>query len=156
MKSLEQLSIVSEQDCASQVLETVNLVTRLVRREIRRQRPAEISPSQFRALRILQRHAGLSLSLLAAHMDQTLASASKLIDVLAKHELVERRASPADRRTLALYLTSRGCETLDQAEAATQRVLVALLQAMPAERQEQVRQAMLALQTALSTRDDST
>lgn len=136
-------------------METANLLTRLMRREMRRQRPAEISLPQFRTLRILQRHAGLSLSQLAVRLDLTPASASKLIDVLAKHELVERRCSPTDRRKLELYLTGHGRDTLDQAEAATQRALVEMLQALPEERRAVVLEAMQTLQAVLTEREES-
>jgi len=153
MKVLVDTSPISIDDCARQVMETANLLTRLIRREMRRQRPAEISLPQFRTLRILQRHAGLSLSQLAARLDLTLASASKLIDVLAKHDLVERRSSPSDRRKLELYLTPRGRDTLDRAEMATQHVLVEMLQSLPEERQAVVLQAMQTLQAVLAERD---
>jgi len=153
MKVLDDTSNISIDDCARQVMETANLLTRLIRREMRRQRPAEISLPQFRTLRILQRHAGLSLSQLSARLDLTLASASKLIDVLAKHDLVERRSSPSDRRKLELYLTPRGRDTLDRAEMATQHVLVEMLQSLPEERQAIVLQAMQTLQAVLAERD---
>lgn len=108
---------------------------------------------QFRTLRIVKRHAGLSLSHLARHLDLTLASVSKLIDVLAKHELVERRPSSTDRRKLELYLTTRGTDTLAQAEMATQSTLVEMLQALPEERVVVVLEAMQTLQAVLTERE---
>jgi len=134
-------------------METANLLTRLMRREMRRRRPAEVSLPQFRALRILKRHAGLSLSHLAERLDLTPASASKMIDVLAKHDLVERRPSPLDRRKLELYLTAGGRDSLDRAEMATQLVLVELLLSLPEERRTMVRETMQSLQAALMERD---
>jgi len=153
MKSLAVLSKIDINDCARQVIDTANLLTRLMRREMRRQRPAEVSLPQFRALRILRRHAGLSLSHLAARLDLTPASASKMIDVLAKHNLVERHPSALDRRKLELYLTARGHESLDRAEAATQHVLVEMLQSLPEERRAMVLETMRALQEVLTERD---
>jgi len=135
-------------------METANLLARMMRREMRRRRPEEISQPQFRALRIVNRHAGLSLSHLATHLDLTLASASKLIDGLAKHDLIERRPSPTDRRKLELYLTARGSDAFDQAEMATQRALVGLLRDLPEDRRAMVRQAMQTLQAVLTEQNE--
>jgi len=153
MKSLDVLSNID--DDARQVMETTNLLARLMRRELRRRRPEEISQPQFRALRIVKRHAGLSLSHLAMHLDLTLASASKMVDILARHDLVERRSSSTDRRKLELYLTVRGLDTFDQAELASQRILVEILQTLPEERLAVVLEAMQVLNTALTERDET-
>lgn len=155
MKPLDELSKDPIIDCAGQIMETVNQLARLMRREMRRQRPDDISQSQFRAMRILQHHVGASLSQLAAHIDLTLASTSKLIDVLAKHSLVERCASPLDRRKVELYLTEHGRDTLDQVEAARQRALLKVLQALPAEHLEMVQHSMQIIHTAISECNDS-
>ncbi|MHB9110246.1 MAG: MarR family winged helix-turn-helix transcriptional regulator [Armatimonadota bacterium] len=151
MKSLDVISNID--DHARQVMETTNLLARMMRRELRRRRPEEISQPQFRALRIIKRHAGLSLSHLAMHLDLTLASASKMVDVLVKHDLLERRSSPDDRRKLELYLTPRGLDTFDQAELATQQILVEVLQTLPEERLAVVLEAMQVLNTALTERE---
>lgn len=155
MKPLDELSNTAVIDCANQIMETVNQLTRLMRREMRRHRPDELSSSQFRALRILQRHVGASLSQLAAHLDLTLASTSKLIDVLTKQMLVERRSSPTDRRKLELYLTDHGRDTLDQVAAARQRVVLELLRSLPAEQLALVQQTMLIIQSKLEEQKDS-
>lgn len=153
MKSLDVLSNVEEH--ARQVIETTNLLARIMRRELRRRRPEEISQPQFRALRIVKRHAGLSLSHLAMHLELTLASASKMVDVLEKHNLVERRPSPDDRRKLELYLTPRGLDAIDQAERATERILVDILETLPTERLAVVLEAMQVLNTALTEREEN-
>ena len=54
--------------CARLVMETVPLLMRVIRREMRRQQPGELSWPQFRTLRILRRHPCLSLSQLAARL----------------------------------------------------------------------------------------
>ena len=151
MKSLDVLSNIDEQ--ARQVIEATNLLARMLRRELRRRRPEEISQPQFRALRMVKRHAGLSLSHLAMHLELTLASASKMVDVLEKHNLVERRSSPDDRRKLELYLTPRGLDTFDQAERATERILAEILETLPEERLGVVAEAMQVLNAALTERE---
>ena len=93
---------------AELVMETVSAVTRAIRREMRKHRPIEMSMQQFRALAVVNRHPGASLSVVAGHLGVTTASASKLIDALVKRGLVTRTDSPQDRRKVALDVTEAG------------------------------------------------
>ena len=105
---------------------------------------------QFRTLRILHRHPGLSLSELAGRLDLTLASASKLIDVLVKHDLVSRESSLTDRRRIVLHLSEQGRATLQAVwQAAHAHLAEALAQLNEADR-ALVIQAMRALQAVLT------
>lgn len=149
MKSLEQLSNLPVDECARLVMETAPLLMKAIRGEMRQQRPAELSLPQFRTLSILQRHPGVSLSQLAVRLDLTLASASKLIDVLAKHALVTREACTTDRRKIVLLLTAHGAATLDTMWQATHARLAELLATLSDEDHAAVAQAMRALQTVL-------
>lgn len=134
---------------AELVMETVTQLMRKIRREMRRQRPQELSMPQFRALRILRRHPEISLSHLAAHLDLTLASASKLIDILEKHGLACREASAVDRRQIMLTLTAQGRETLQTVEVATHARLAEMLTRLGDDDRAVVVQAMHALHTLL-------
>ena len=136
-------------------METVHLLMHTMRHEMRQQRPAELSLPQFRTLRILQRHPGLSLSQLAARLDLTLASASKLIDVLEKHALVLRTSSLADRRQIVLQLSEHGCATLEKVEVATHARLAEILASLSVEDRAAVLQAMQALHAVLQHRVDT-
>ena len=60
---------------------------------------------QFRALGVVRRHPGASLSVVAGHIGLTTASVSKLIDSLVKKGLVTRADSPDDRRKVVLNAT---------------------------------------------------
>lgn len=143
-------------ECAGLVMETVPLLMRTMRREMRQNQPAELSMPQFRTLRILHRHPGMSLSGLAGKLDLTLASASKLIDVLVKHELVQRESSAADRRRIELQLTECGRATLDNAwQKAHARFTEKLTQLSEGDR-ALVSEAMRALQTILSVDSQGT
>ena len=103
---------------AELVMETVTMVTRTIRHEMRKHRPVEISMQQFRALGIVNHHPGASLSVVAAHLGLTTASACKLIDTLVKHELVTRVDSPEDRRKVMLDVTETGQRALGIARKA--------------------------------------
>jgi len=149
MKLSAQSRDLSVDACAAMVMETTTLLMRAIRREMRRQRPAELSMSQFRALRILRRHPDLSLSHLAARLDLTLASASKLIDVLEKHGLTARDASLTDRRKVALRVTAHGGHILAAAERAAHANLAEMLTTLSADDRAAVAQAMRALHATL-------
>src|SRR5215472_3469611 len=94
--------------CAAQIMETVPLVMRTLRTEMRRRRPADLSVPQFRALAFVRRHPGASLSEVAEHLGLTLPATSTLIDHLVARELVRRAPNPDNRRRLVLTLTADG------------------------------------------------
>lgn len=151
MKSLDELTIAHGDECAGLVMETVPLLMRTMRREMRQRRPAELSMPQFRALRVLHRHPRMSLSDLAQRLDLTLASTSKLIDVLVKHDLVQRDGCPTDRRRIELQLSEHGHASLSAVWQAAHARLAEALAQLNAEERAVVSQAMRALQSVLST-----
>ena len=115
---------------AELVMETVAMVTRAIRREMRRHRPAELSMPQFRALGVVRHHPGASLSVVAGHIGLTTASASKLVDSLVKKGLVIRADSPDDRRKVVLNATEDGQRALEVARAAALGRLAGMLAAL--------------------------
>jgi DNA-binding MarR family transcriptional regulator len=131
--------------CAREVLETVPLVMRTVRAEMRRHRTADLSVPQFRTLNFLNRQAGASLSQVAEHIGLTLPSVSLLVDGLVERKLILRDTSAADRRRVTLTLTTRGQSVLDAAHGATQAALAQKLAALSVKDQVIVAQAMQAL-----------
>ena len=154
MKQLTGLTNMAPEQCARAVLETVPLLMRTIRQEMRQQRPAELSLPQFRTLRILQRHPALSLSQLAAHLDLTLASSSKLIDVLVKHNFVVREASQTDRRKIILQLSEHGSNTLAAVEQSTHARLAELFTVLREDEQLAITQALYTLHNILEARGD--
>lgn len=135
--------------CAAMVMDTVPMLMRTIRHEMRHRRPAEISMPQFRALRILQHHPEISLSSMAQHLDLTLATTSKLMDVLEKHELVARIVCPTDRRQIMLSLSAHGMKTLEEVRQAAEARLAGLLARLDADDRAAVERAMLALRAAI-------
>jgi DNA-binding MarR family transcriptional regulator len=99
-------------------METAAGLTRALRREMRRNRPTELSMQQFRALGIVSHHPGSSVSVVAGHIGLTMASASKLVDALVKLGLVTREASAEDRRRVVLHVTESGYSALATARSA--------------------------------------
>jgi len=136
------MSSVPLEESARRVLETVPLIMRAVRAEMRRQSAADLSVPQFRTLIFLSRQAGASLSQVAEHIGLTLPSISVLVGGLVERGLVRREAHAADRRRVTLTLTERGESVLAGARDATQAALAARLSVLSPEDRATVAQAL--------------
>jgi DNA-binding MarR family transcriptional regulator len=77
----------------------------------------DLRPAQFSVLSLLHHAPGLKQSDVAAALGIQRANFVVLFDVLERRGLAERRPSPSDRRSYALYLTPTGRTLLDRAEA---------------------------------------
>jgi DNA-binding MarR family transcriptional regulator len=141
------MSSISLDECARQVLETVPLVMRTVRAEMRRRRTADLSVPQFRTLNFLNRQAGASLSQVAEHIGLTLPSMSLLVEGLVERKLILRNTHAADRRRVTLTLTARGQSVLEAAHGATQAALAEKLAALSAQDRTIIVQAMQTLRS---------
>src|SRR6266705_2135926 len=95
-------------DVAAAVLNAAQLVLRLVRAEVRRQHPVNLSLTQIRALDYVRANPDTSLSAVADYVGLALPSASVLMDGLASRALVARFAGSGDRRRLRLRVTAAG------------------------------------------------
>jgi DNA-binding MarR family transcriptional regulator len=138
----------SPEACAREILETVPLVMRAIRSEMRRHRAPSLSVTEFRALVFLDRRAGASLVELSNHLGLASATVSKMIDGMVASRFVLRRPSPEDRRRITLDLTAPGRGMLERARLLAQARFSTLVSGLPAgERLELVRalQALKAL-----------
>lgn len=76
-----------------------------------------VSPTQLRALTLLDGDPGSNLGRLAEAMDVALSTASRLVERLVASGLVDRRASEVNRREVTLRLTEHGADTLSRYDA---------------------------------------
>jgi DNA-binding MarR family transcriptional regulator len=104
-----------EINCAEEILEVVPAVMRAIRSEMRKNRGADLSIPQFRALIFVRRKSGASLSEVADHLGLTLPSTSALIEGLVQRGLVSRRPVEQNRRQIQLELTEMGRPLLEDA-----------------------------------------
>ena len=132
MKSLalETNCNIKPEQHAELVMDTVSMVTRAIRHEMRSHRPVELSMPQFRAVGIVNHHPGASLSVVAGHLGLTTASASKLVDRLTKQGFLTRVDCPEDRRKIVLNVTDAGQEALRIAKNAALGRLTVFLEAL--------------------------
>jgi len=131
---------------ARELLDVVPVVMRTIRTEMRRHRSNELTVPLFRTLLFLERHPGVSLLDLAAHLGLTSPSVCKIVDGLVAHALVERQHSNTDRRKITLALTSEGQNVLDEARSSTQARLADLLGPLSTQQCETVFQALQIIQ----------
>jgi DNA-binding MarR family transcriptional regulator len=80
--------------------------------------PWDITPSHFRALRVLKRNGVMRLSELSDHLRIAPRSATEVVDALESRGLVLRRPDPGDRRATLVEVTGPGAEVLDAIRAA--------------------------------------
>jgi DNA-binding MarR family transcriptional regulator len=80
-----------------------------------------VSPLQMRLLLVVDRYAPLNLSALAAHLDTSVPSASRLVDRLVEAGLVARGPAAHSRREVALTLTARGKRSLSRLRQVRER-----------------------------------
>ena len=115
--------------CARRLLETVPLVMRTIRREMRGATEENLSVPQFRVMAFLGRNCGASLSAVAEHLGVKDATASAMVDRLVKRSLVGRETHPTERRRLELRLTSAGTALLERARGKARAYLAGRLAA---------------------------
>jgi DNA-binding MarR family transcriptional regulator len=136
-------------ECAKEILETVPLVMRTIRHELRKHAAKELSVAQFRTLNFLSRHRGASLSEVAEHIGLTLPTMSTLIDGLVIRNFAVRKTHPKDRRRMLLELTDRGQATLRTARDATRDYLAGLLEPLSSDDRTTVVRSMGILSSIL-------
>ncbi len=115
------------------------------------QRPSLI---QVRALAVLLKRPGATLSFLADQLALTISATSRLADGLVKKRLVVRKIPPRNRRTVALMLTPAGEKILESALRETQAELAPLLSKLPEKKRAALTHSMSTLQD-LMARDHS-
>lgn len=91
---------------------------------------AQLSGAQLRALLVIEQHDGINLRGLAAALNSSLSSASRLCDRLAGAGVLEREQGRLDRREIALRLTTTGRAMLADLRAMRWQQLAEVLSRM--------------------------
>jgi DNA-binding MarR family transcriptional regulator len=139
------------EDCAQTVLDTVPLVMRTIRSELRSHRNQDLSIPQFRILMFIKNHPDTSISEVAEHIGLTLPTLSKMIDLLVARQWVTRTQCLEDRRRMQLGLTQRGQVMLEASLTTTRANLAGCFEGLPDGDLERIVQAMHLLQEIFSS-----
>jgi len=91
-----------------------------------------ITPVQFAALQAALRQPGLDQRTLAATIGFDTSTIGGVIDRLERRGLIERQASPTDRRVRLLRVTASGAALLDEVLPAMLRAQQRILAPLPA------------------------
>jgi DNA-binding MarR family transcriptional regulator len=131
--------------CAANVMETLPMVMRFIRADMRARKFTELSVPQFRTLAFLDRNPDASLSELAKHLGVTLATASANTKLLVQRNFVHRCDHPKERRRVVLNLTEAGKEHLQRSRAQTQVYIADLLNSLTDEQISQIDEGLILL-----------
>ncbi|MBW4613601.1 MAG: MarR family transcriptional regulator [Desmonostoc vinosum HA7617-LM4] len=123
----------TSEECAARVMETIPLVMRFIRADMRANSAAALSIPQLRSLAFLNHHPGASLSDLADHLGVTCATASATTERLVQRNLVQRCDHPQERRRIILNLTEEGKHQLKQSQDQTRAHIAKLLDGLTEE-----------------------
>jgi DNA-binding MarR family transcriptional regulator len=134
--------------CAREAMETVPLVMRFIRTEMRSRRAPSLSVPQFRVLTFLNHRPGAPLSSVAEHLGVARSTASATVDRLVRRQLVDRQTHPEERRSVVLTLTATGVQHLQQVRDAASTRMAKVLAGLSAADLLQVSQGLALLGNA--------
>lgn len=133
------------QECARAVMQTVPVVMRAIRTEMRRNGAPLLSIPQVRTLAFLHRSPGPCLFHLAEHLGVTRPTASTIVDRLVRKGMVSRAQDPRERRRVVLHLTPLGLQHFRRTRRATQEWMATVLSRLSAADLRRVTKGVTAL-----------
>ena len=134
----------SDDACARELLDTVPMGMRLIRRHMRRHRSGLTVP-QFRTLCFLSTAPGSTLSAVADFVGLSLPAMSRLVDGLVEQRFMERRPCENDRRQVRLSITSSGERAVNEARQMAQAQLARAVASLGADQRKAIVEAMQVL-----------
>ena len=143
---MQQLQNASDPDvCARSLLEAVIEVMVTVRESKARRHGGGPTLIHMRAMGVVRKRPGATLSTVADQLALTLSATSRLVDVLVAKGMVKRVIPEGNRRTVSLMLTPAGNKVLEKMIRETEQDLAAFLKKMPAKRRAVLRGCMVEL-----------
>jgi len=148
---MQTLQVTNEDnvETSTAVVDTVLKAMFLLRSEWRKQKPADITMTQFRALGYILINPGVSLSELKDALDLTASSASRILDVLVRRNLVFHQVCEDDRRRARLDVTKDGREVFRYANARATDYMWSVLANRAPEEMALIHSAMILLKDSL-------
>lgn len=136
---------------ASEVLETIPMVMRIIRRNFRAQRDPDLTLPEFRALAYINRNPGCPLNELAEFVGVEAPAASKLVESLVQRGLAKREAHAGDRRRVQLSVLPKGQKSIHTVREHTREFLAEQLAHLSPKQQEALIAAMHILKDAFGS-----
>jgi DNA-binding MarR family transcriptional regulator len=136
--------------CSREILEVIPPIQRRIRNEMRKSIAEDLSLPQLRGLLYCRRHPGTSLSDLAAFLELSLPSASKLVDGLLARGWLTRQTAQDDRRRMTLDLTEKGRTQLESAHEITLQRLEEIIADLSDDERDLIIQGLSLLRAAFN------
>ena len=144
----------SPHQCAAELLDTVPLLMRVIRTNVRSHSGPELSMPQFRTLAFLGRNECAMLSDVSNFLGLSLPAASKLVDGLVAAKLASRETHSGDRRRVSLELTKAGRRKYEAVLLAAREFLAGKLDHLSAVERASLLGAMSLLHRAFADAPD--
>ena len=135
--------------CAADILDAVLEVMVSVRETCARRHGGGPTLIRFRAMGVLRKRPGATLSVLSDQLALTLSATSRLIDSLVEQGLVVRKVPAGNRRTVSLALTAAGNKSLDAAIRETRKDLAARLEKLTPKERTAICRSMKSLRAVM-------
>jgi DNA-binding MarR family transcriptional regulator len=151
MKTLpeQQLSSANEEDIIEQTIRLYGRTLALVDpSRLEAWAGLGLTMTQLGVLFLLRREVGAPAGLLAEHLRVTPSTLTRIVDRLARLNLVRRQEDSDDRRLVRHYLTSEGAQSLDEMARTARAYLTEILRQLPREKLERLLEALQDLSQA--------
>ena len=114
-----------------------------------------VSPSQLKALFVLEDEDGVNLRTVTERLGSTPPSVSRLCDRLEAVGFVSRTASPSSRRELRLWLTDEGRSFLHDLRGRREKELHTVIARMPPRKRAMLLEGLTAFHEAAAQAEDA-
>jgi DNA-binding MarR family transcriptional regulator len=154
MQQLQNASEARPEVCARAVLEAVlEVMVTLREKKARRMGGKNKWPTlvHCRALGVLKKRPGATLSILSDQLALTLSATSRLVDLLVQRGVVERTVPEGNRRTVSLVLTREGEKMLEKSMRETQEDLAVPLRELTGKERATLCRALGKLQRVMES-----
>ncbi len=137
---------------ASDVLDTVPMIMRIIRRNFRARRDPDLTLPEFRALAFINRTPDCALNEVAEFVGVEAPAASKLVESLVQRGLATRQADAADRRRVQIRVLPKGETSIQRVREHTREFLNEQLAHLSPSEQATVTEAMHILKNVFSNK----
>jgi DNA-binding MarR family transcriptional regulator len=109
-------------------------------------KPYNITTEQWSVLRTLSESDETSQKELSQRSDKDQATLTKILDLLVKHELVERLPNPADRRSFLIKITVKGGKIVNEVTPYLEKIYLKITHEISEEELVKYREVLLSLE----------
>jgi DNA-binding MarR family transcriptional regulator len=116
------------------------LISKLIHRIIIMDREEKscqgVTLSQHYTLDVLLRRHELTMKDLSQELNLAISTLTRIVDILVRDGLIQRRSSPSDRRKVLVTLSEKGRKKADHLRRCTQRFWAKILDSVPEENKD--------------------